>query len=71
MLGVGLAHGAANAATIEVTNYRDDDRGCTLREAIFLINGGYTVVIMFCFCVCCCVTTFYQAKGVFVKKHAD
>ena len=40
VLGLGLAHGAVNAATIDVTSNLDDGTDCTLREAIFSINGG-------------------------------
>ena len=40
VLGLGLAHCAANAATINVTTNLDNDFGCTLREAILSINNG-------------------------------
>lgn len=40
LLGLGLAHASAMAATIEVTSNADDDAGalCTLREAISSMN---------------------------------
>jgi len=41
LLGLGLAHCAAHAATIEVTSHLDDDdAGCTLREAIDTIKDA-------------------------------
>jgi hypothetical protein len=40
LLGLGLAHASAMAATIEVTSNADDGAGalCTLREAVTSMN---------------------------------
>lgn len=41
VLGIGLAQGAAHAATVQVTSNSDDGTGgCTLREAVLSINSA-------------------------------
>ena len=40
LVGFGVAHGAANAATIEVNSNLDDGTDCTLQDAITSFNNG-------------------------------
>ena len=40
IVGLGLAHSAGQAATIEVNSNFDNGTGCTLRDAIVSMSGG-------------------------------
>jgi len=40
LFGIGMVHGTANAATIEVNSNLDDGTDCTLRDAIVSLNIG-------------------------------
>ena len=43
VLGLGVAHGAVNAATIQVNSNLDDGTNCTLRDALASVSGASLV----------------------------